>query len=235
MSYSTPHHAHEYMKAAALAVVHQFALACQRKQPAEKKSLLLGKREIDFNSRLAMFFGTEASISAQGVKESDLVIASPTLEVELKYCRPKPAETQPVNSWDQVINKDWKWLLKRNAAGGGFKKIAWVVFFPSIDIFKFHQCFQIPGGRLVNGQVVARDYAPFTRLVATDPANPKRLAYEQQPWAPDVVLKRVGAGAPIRVRRQIVGSRNQPVWALIFSRLGHDAATALRHLPTYDF
>jgi hypothetical protein len=235
MSYATPHHAHEYMKAAALAVVHQFALACQRKQPAEKQSLLLKKREIDFNSRLAMFFGAEASISAQGVSESDLLISSPTLEVELKYCRPKNTLLQPVNHWNQVIGKDWDWLLKLNASGEVFKKTAWVVFFPSIDIFTCHQCFQIPGIRHVNGQIVERDYAPFTQLVTPDPADATRLTYNRHVWERDVVLRRVGVGAPIRVRRQIIGFREQPVWALIFSRLGHQAATALQHLPTYDF
>jgi hypothetical protein len=235
MSYATPHHAHEYMKAAALAVVHQFALACQRKLVAEKQGLLLRKREIDFNSRLGMFFGTEASISAQGVKDSDLRIGSPTLEVELKYCRPNPNQSQPVNSWNQVIDKDWKWLLQRNAAGDGFKKTAWVVFFPSIDLFGCHQCFQVPGARHVNGQINRRDYAPFAELMAPDPAHPTRLSYTQQAWERDVVLRRTGLGPAIRVRRQMVGSRNQPIWGLIFSRLGPQAANAIRYLPIYDF
>jgi hypothetical protein len=235
MSYSTPHHAHEYMKAATLAVVHQFALACQRKQVSEKRGLLLRKREIDFNSRLCMFFGTEASISAQGVKDSDLVISSPTLEVELKYCRPNAAQTQPVNSWNQVIEKDWKWLLQRNAAGEVFKKSAWVVFFPSTDLFVCHQCFQVPVALHAKGQIDRSDYAPFVEMVAPDPAQPTRLAYTQHAWERDVVLRRTGRGAPIRIRRQMVGSRKQPIWGLIFSRLGHQAANALSHLPVYDF
>jgi hypothetical protein len=235
MSYATPHHAHEFMKAAALAVVHQFVLACQRKQTVEKKDLLLRKREIDFNARLAMFFGPEASISAQGVKDSDLRIKSPTIEAELKYCRPNKAQTQPINSWSKVIDKDWKWLVKLNAAGEAFKKSAWVVFFPSVDLFDFHQCFQIPTGRLQNGQLQLRDYAPFAGLVSPMVQHPSRLEYTQQPWERDVVLRRAGVGAPIRVRRQMIGNRNQPIWGLVFSRVGSVAIRALQHLSEYGF
>lgn len=223
------------MKAAALAVVHQFTLACQRKQVEEKKELLLQKREIDFNARLAMFFGTEASISAQGVKDSDLRIKSPTIVAELKYCRPNKAQTQPVNSCSQVIDKDWKWLLRINAAGEAFKKSAWVVFFPSIKLFDFHQCFQIPNERLQNGLLQFQDYAPFVGLVSPMAQYPSRLEYIQQPWARDVVLRRAGVGSPIRVRRQIIGNRTQPIWGLVFSRVGSVAIRALQHLPEHEF
>lgn len=235
MSYSTPHHAHEFMKAAALAVVHQFVLACQRKQGAEKRDLLLRKREIDFNARLAMFFGPEASISAQGVKDSDLLIKSPTLEVELKYCRPNANLLQPVNGWTQVIEKDWLWLLRFTAAGDGFKKSAFMVFLPSVELFDFHQCFQVPQSRMQNGLLVPRDYAPFIKLVAPSISHPSRLEYTQQPWERDALLWRSSVGAPVRVRRQIVGHPKQPIWALVCSRIGHKAAKALSHLPEYEF
>jgi hypothetical protein len=235
MSYATPHHAHEFMKAAGLAVVHQFALACQRRQIEEKKDLLLRTREIYFNAQLAMFFGPEASISAQGTKGSDLRIKSPTIEAELKYCRPNKAQTQPVNSWSQVIDKDWNWLLRINAAGDAFKKSVLVVFFPSVNLFEFHQCFQIPTGRLQNGQLQVANYAPFVRLVSPMAQHPTRLEYTHQPWERDVVLRRAGVGAPIRVRRQMIGARNQPVWALVFSRVGSVAIRALEHLPEYEF
>jgi hypothetical protein len=235
MSYSTPHHAHEFMKAAALGIVHQFALSCQRKQTGEKITLLLRKREIDFNSRLGMFFGPEASISAQGVKDSDLRIKSPILEVELKYCRPNAQRTQPINHWNQVIDKDWKWLLALTAAGEVFKKSAWVVFFPSTDLFTFHQCFQIPQKRLVNGHLLDRDYAPFTLIATPIPTHPTRLQYTGQTWERDVILRRAAVGAPIRVRRQIIGNCKQPIWGFIFSRVGTIANRQLQHLPVYAF
>lgn len=235
MSYATPHHAHEFMKAAALAVVHQFALACQRKQTAEKKALLLKKREIDFNARLGMFFGPEASISAQGVKDSDLRIKAPVLEVELKYCRPNEAETQPVNHWRQVIEKDWRWLLALTASGEVFKKSGWVVFFPSVDLFTLHQCFQIPNNRTVNGQLAPRDYAPFTQMVMPMAGHPSRLQYRPAAWERDVLLRRAAVGSPIRVRRQMIGNREQPIWGVIFSRVGTLAYQQLQHLPSYDF
>jgi hypothetical protein len=224
------------MKAASLAVVHHFAHACQRKQTAEKRALLLRKREIDFNARLALFFGTEASISAQGVRDSDLRIASPVLVVELKYCRPNSAQTQPVNSWTQVISRDWnQWLLALHASGHAFKKSAWVVFLPSVNLFTFHQCFQVPHNRLHNGGIEIRDYAPFVSMVEPIPGHLSRLRYTGVEWERDVLLQRAGVGAPIRVRRQMIGARQQPIWALIFSRVGTAAVQQLNHLPVYAF
>jgi hypothetical protein len=224
------------MKAAALAVVHHFVHACQRKQTAEKRALLLRKREIDFNARLALFFGAEASISAQGVADSDLRIASPVLVVELKYCRPNQAGAQPVNSWTQVIGRDWnQWLLALHASGQMFKKSAWVVFLPSVDLFTFHQCFQVPHSRLHNGGIRIRDYAPFLSMVEPMPGHPSRLRYTAAEWQRDVLLQRAAVGAPIRVRRQMIGGRQQPIWALIFSRVGTAAAQHLDHLPIYPF
>jgi len=235
MSYATPHHAHEFMKAACLAVVHQFVLACQRKQVQEKKSLLLRWREIDFNARLAMYFGPEAAISAQGVKDSDLRISSPVQEVELKYCRPKAGGLQPVNHWNQVIDKDWKWLLQLGAAGDRFKKTAWVVFFPAVQLFTFHQCFQVPHNKLVNGQIPRQHFAPFVELAIPDQAHPTQLIYQTTNWERDVILQRQGVGSPIRVRRQLIGNPQHPIWALIFSRVGSKGIGVLQHLPTYAF
>ncbi len=231
MSYDTPHHAHEFMKAAALGVVHQFVLACQRKQVREKQSLLRSKREIDFNSRLSLFFGPEASISAQGVSDSDLRIKSPVLEIELKYLRPKPRQNQPVNSWNQVIGKDWKWLLDLTNGGGVFKKTAFVVFLPSISVFAFHSNFQVPR-RTGTGQIKERDYAPFHKLVEPNPQSPRKLQYAPQPWERDVLLKR--KGTKVRVRRQIVGRPENPIWGLIFSRVGSKLRTTLKHLPEFE-
>jgi len=216
--------------------VHHFVHACQRKQTAEKRALLLRKREIDFNARLALFFGAEASISAQGVADSDLRIASPVLVVELKYCRPNQAQAQPVNSWTQVIGHDWnQWLLALHASGQTFKKSAWVVFLPSVNLFTFHQCFQVPHNRLHNGGVQIRDYAPFISMVHPMPGHPSRLRYTAAEWERDVLLQRAAVGAPIRVRRQMIGDRQQPIWALIFSRVGTATAQHLNHLPIYQF
>ena len=88
---------------------------------------------------------------------------------------------------------------------------------------------------MVGGQLAIRDYAPFIELAAPMAAHPSRLEYTQQAWERDAVLRRVGVGAPIRVRRQMIGNREQPIWGLVFSRLGHQAANDLNRLPTYDF
>jgi hypothetical protein len=235
MSYTTPHHAHEFMKAAALGVVHTFVLACQRKMIAEKRALLLRKREIDFNSALALYFGPEASISAQGVKDSDLRIKSPTLEVEIKYCRPNPLQAQPANPWDQVIGKDWKWLLNLKAPGDTFKKTAWVIFLPSVELFDFSSCFQVPKKNAPLGSPPLSTFAPFVGLVGPSATKPRQLEYLARPWPPDAILQRQGVGAPIRVRRQIIGDPKHPIWALVLSRLNPTTAAKLNHLKTFQF
>jgi len=233
MSYKTPHHAREFMKAAALAVVHQYVLAFRGKQPPIVTQLLLRKKEIDFNSRLALFFGPEASISAQGVKGVDLHLEAPILEVELKYLRRKSTQNQPVNSWTQVM-KDWRWLLDRtNENGNIFRQSAWVVFLPSTKLFTFHSNFQVEGKQLVNGQIVDADYAPFRKLVAPNPAAPTELQYAAEKWERDVLLHKTGT--KLLVRREIVGNPAHPVWCLIFSRVGTNEHETLQGLPEYDY
>lgn len=233
MSYTTPHHANEFMKAAALAVVHQMVLACQRRQRQWKADFLRGKKEIDFNARLALFFGVEAYISAQGSDGKDLHIKSPILTVELKYLRPKPTQDHPQNSWDAVIGKDWEWLLRLKNVGDAFKKSAFVVFLPGTHLFPFHFNFQVPKKHF-NGQLRERDYAPFLHLVTANPAAPRELNYSPSAaWERDVLLWR--QGSKVRIRRQIVGDPEDPVWCLIFSRVGDIGGTPLEHLTEYPF
>lgn len=233
MSYTTPHHAHEFMKAAALAVVHEMVLACQRRQRQWKADFLRSKKEIDFNARLALFFGVEAFISAQGSDGKDLCIKSPILTVELKYLRPKPKQDHPQNSWDAVIGKDWDWLMKLKNVGEAFKKSAFVAVLPGTHIFPFHYNFQVPKKHF-RGQLKERDYAPFLNIVSPQAVSPRELAYSQPAnWVSDVLLWR--KGSKVRVRRQIVGHPEDPVWCLIFSRVGDIGGTPLEHLTQYDY
>lgn len=235
MSYTTPHHAHEFMKSAALAIVHQFAMACQRRAAEDKKDLLLRQREINFNARLGAFFGPEASISAQGVSDSDLIVKAPVLEVELKYCRPNPKQTGPVNGWGGVW-KDWQWLLQLPAAREKFAKTAWVVFLPSRKLFSFHSCFRVPKKKQAAGAPPRANYAPFVELVAPIPSHPSQLRYTTGPWERDCVLLRHGSvGAPVRIRRQMVGDPDQPIWGLVLSRVARSEAAELGHLDEYAF
>ena len=221
------------MKAAALAIVHQYVLAFRGKQRSVVRELLLRKKEIDFNARLALFFGPEASISAQGVKDVDLHLNTPILRVELKYLRLNTKEKQPVNHWSGVM-KDWRWLIgHKNENGNVFRQSAWVVFLPSKTLFAFHSNFQVPGKRLVNGQIIDADYAPFLKLVAPISTDQTKLQYEAGKWARDVLLRK--ARTKLLVRREIVGNPDHPIWCLVFSRVGTKQHKALHPQPVYEY
>jgi hypothetical protein len=219
------------MKAASLAIVHQYFLAYRQKTIAQKQELLLARREIDFNSSLALFFGPEASISAQGVSSIDLELSNPILKVEIKYLRRNKTTTQPVNKHTGVM-KDWNWLLRRSSQGFEFKQCSWVVFLPSKDIFDFHSNFQVPQGG-ANGPPAVSSYAPFLGLVRPDPIAQTQLAYRSGTFPREAILRRTNPAA--RVYREVVGNPSHPVWCLIFSRMGTNAVAALDHLTPYDF
>ena len=85
------------------------------------------KREIDLTARLALQFGPEAGLAAQGTSDLDLVISSPTLRAEVKFLRRKPGGKQPVNRWnakkggqarldlDKFAEEHWRRIQKNSA------------------------------------------------------------------------------------------------------------------------
>jgi len=223
MSYSTPHHAHEYLKAACLAIVHSYTLAAQRKNSAEVLRMVCNKREIDFNARLGLFFGPEASLAAQGTSDLDLLISSPTIKAEVKFLRRKADGKQPVNIWGSKKGPkhDWEWLLGLTNEGDAFKKHALVFFVPGQDVISFEEACRI---RPAGTKFTRHDYAPFVNLVKPDPGNPKSLIYTSKPNR-DYLIN-IGNKC---VRRQMVGSLSSPVYALIYSRVGHHEYEHLTH------
>ncbi len=215
MSYSTPHHAHEYLKSACLSIIHEYTLACQRKSKAEREKIVLSKREIDLCARLAMHFGPEAGLAAQGSSDLDLVISSPTLRAEVKYLRRKIGGKQPVNLWNakKGVKHDWDWLLRLKNSGDTFKKTCLVFFLPSQSILQFHEVCDVKAA----GKIYTKaDYAPFVRLVRPDKANPNQLVYQSK-YPRDLLIR---IGGKVIVRRQLVGSTASPIWALIYTRVG---------------
>jgi hypothetical protein len=215
MSYKTPHHAHEFLKAACLTIVHEYTLACQRKSQNERRNIVLLKREIDLHSRLAMHFGPEASMAAQGTSALDLSISSPRIRAEVKYLRRKPNTYQPVNLWNgkKGVKHDWEWLLQLKNVGDAFRKTVLVFFLPSKSFLEFHQVCDL---KPVGTSFQKSDYAPFVRLVRRDPSNTSRLIYRDK--APHDLLIRMGG--KVIVRRQMIGFTSQPIWALVYSRVG---------------
>ncbi len=229
MSYKTPHHAHEYIKAAALLVIHQYRLAFMgSKTPKWKKKFLLARREMDFHARVAAHFGANATLGAQGSSVIDIQVPAPLLNVEVKYLRKKPKSNQPANSHRDVY-KDWNWLLGLSSAGNSFKASCWLVFLPSKELFEFDTCFTIP--KKVGGKNPGRrNYAPFVELVEPTAANPRKLKWISGAWERDVLLYNKSK----YVRRQIIGSPDHAVWAIIYSRLG-TVPPHLEHLPECSY
>lgn len=215
MSYKSPHHAHEFLKAACLTIVHEYTLACQRKTEAERRKIILSKREVDLQSRLAIHFGPEASLAAQGTSALDLSISSPRIRAEVKYLRRKPGGRQPVNLWNanKGVGHDWRWFLNLSGNGDNFRKTCLVFFFPSKNLLTFDQvCDLKPAGTSFQ----RTDYAPFLGLVGPDPKNSALLKYRNKPLQ-DLLIR---LGGKVIVRRQMIGYLSQPIWALIYSRVG---------------
>ncbi len=220
MGYVTPHHAHEFMKAIALQVIHDYFLHFQRRDVDERKAILLSKREIDLHAMVLRFFGPEAALNAQGVAGIDLAVNTPRLDVEFKYLRKKLGQNQPVNSYADVM-KDWNWLLNLvDERKRVFKRSCWVVFMPSIELFDFHSNFQVPGAQRRNGWK-DKAFAPFVDMVESDGLS--RLKYKKTQWyiehkQRDVVLVDQATGK--KVRRQLVGYPLNPLWCIIYSQVG---------------
>ncbi len=224
MSYKTPHHAHEFLKAACMTIVHEYTLACQRKTEDERRKIVLLKREVDLQSRLVVHFGPEASLAAQGTSALDLSISSPIIRAEVKYLRRKPDGKQPVNLWNakKGVRHDWEWLLNLSSAGEAFKKTCLVFFLPSKSFLEFHEvCDLKPAGT----SYIPMDYAPFVRLVRPDSANKLKLVYRDK--SPTDLLIRMGG--KVIVRRQMIGFPSQPIWALVYSRVGTHEYANLTH------
>lgn len=230
MSYSTPHHAHEFLKAACISIVHEYTLACQRKSLTERRKIVLLKREIDLTARLVLQFGPEAALAAQGTSDLDLVITSPTLRAEVKYLRRKPDGKQPVNLWNakKGVKHDWDWLLSLKNTGDTFKKTCLVFFLPGQSILQFHEvCDVKPAGTTFK----PADVVPFARLVRPDKTDPRKLVYRSK-YPHDLLIR---IGKKVIVRRQVVGSIASPVWALIYSRVGTNEYNALTSINEVKF
>lgn len=217
MAYHSPHHAREFLVAASLAVVHDYALRCQRRTVSDKKELLANTREIDLCSRLASFFGPVAHLAAQGTRDIDLVVAGPTIRAEIKYFRP------PAGQWVS-LRKDWDWLLDVPSANDEFRKRAWVVFWPSASakMYKFTNCISVT--RSHGNQFSLEDFAPFAPY--TEPVLPlngekQRLRFKE----PDrLTILQMPHGK--RVRVDIVGAQTGPLWCAIYTRTLQNASPA---------
>ncbi len=77
-------------------------------------------------------------------------------------------------------------------------------------------------------------FAPFLEIAEPDPIAPTQLRYCSAKFDRDVLLT-TGITKPKQIRRELVGDPKQPVWALVFSRVGTKAAKGLPDLQTVGF
>jgi hypothetical protein len=208
MGYTSPHPARDYLIGASLFINHDYIVRTQFRTDTQKKALVRSTREIDLCARLASFFGPTAHLAAQGTNAIDLVVRGPTIRAEVKYVRPK------ASAWAEVV-KDWNWLLSANNVGEEFKKRAWVVFFPSIDLYRLTECISVPKNQ--GTQYSLEDYAPFTPFAEPEmPPNGsnQRLRYKT-PNRTSIIFVPGGR----RVRVDIVGTIQDPIWCAIYTRV----------------
>lgn len=213
MSYSTSHEIHEYLKAACLAVCHEYVLLCQRRADSAKRKILLQTREIDLCMRIARYFGASAHLAAQGTNDIDVIVDGPTIRAEVKYF-PSPAR-----AWSERANrKDWDWLLDTSNTNREFNKRAWIVFFPSTSFRKFTSCISVP--RSHNDRFSLLDFAPFTPFVETEmPPHGvnQRLRYKPSDQIPRTSTIQLPGGK--RVLARIIGDFTHPLWAVVYTRI----------------
>jgi hypothetical protein len=210
MAYQSPHHAREFLFAACLAIVHDYALRCQRRPSAERKQLLERTREIDLCARLADFFGPVAHLAAQGTDDIDLTVRGPTIRCEVKYFRP------PAARWVD-LQKDWDWLLGVSSANDEFRKRAWVVFWPSAasGMYRFTNCLSVSKGA-GGDSFCLQDYAPFSPYA--EPVLPKSSRNQRLRFKEPSRLSIIKMPGGKRVRVDIVGQHTSPLWCAICTR-----------------
>ncbi len=183
-------------------------LANDRLGDSRIRRLLEGTREIDICARLADYFGPSAHLAAQGTSDIDLLVYGPTIKAEVKYL------IRHINPWGDVL-KDWNWLLGATNAGGEFGRWAWLVFWPSVALYKLTAC-----------QTVSRDqdqryslggFAPF--VTYTEPRLPpngvnQQLFFKTTP--PRLSFVSFKGGKTVRV--ELVGDPKHPLWCALYTR-----------------
>ncbi len=220
MGYSTPHSAREYLLAACLRINHEFILHSQNRSGVARKAILLETREIDLCAMMGGFFGRAGHLAAQGVgndSAADLDVAGPTIRCEVKYFRPS------ARAWGQ-LSRDWTWILGGTNTGREFSKRGWVVFWPSTSLFKFTNCLSV--SRSQGASYSKNDLAPF--LPYAEAEMPKkgvnqRLRFRKKPER--VSILQVPGGK--RVRCDLVGATNHPLWAAVYTRITPGEAAAM--------
>lgn len=214
MAYTSPHGVREFLFASTLRIVHDLQIQSQRRTDADKKRILKAIREIDLCARLSSFFGPNGHLAAQGTNDVDLKVSGPTIRAEVKFLAP------PTSTWlaagNTGVKADWDWLLAVTNNGGEFKKRAWVVFWPSTNIYKFTQCLTVR--RSHGSQFSLQDFAPFTPYAEPEmPPNGANQRLRFKKLAPPTLSVLALPGGK-RVRVDIVGDSKALIWAAIYTR-----------------
>lgn len=226
MAYTTEHHAREWLGAAALMVCHDYNLRCQYLPTQYKQQLLSEAFEIDLHARLASFFGPAATIAANGQEELDVVVSAPTLNAEVKYLMAKRNGYK-----DQIADKDWAWLLGYTSANSNFERNAWVVFLPSVDLYSVTECISVPKGH--GQQYSLQDFAPLCPFV--EPCKYASSESHKLVWRSSIErLQAIVLPGGKAVRVDLIGSPNDYLWAMVYTRIVGEEGRTLPGVKVWD-
>ncbi len=234
MSYSTPHSAHEWFKAAAMHVCHHYRLLGLRENAVQRKPVLRRLLEIDLCSKMSAFFGAETYLGAQGNNNRDLDVRSPRLDAEVKYFGPnlKP-------SWASgSLQKDWNWL-KVNLPNQSYSKAAFIVFWPSTQFFLFTDCLSLPKPAGHQTKYKLETMSPFACFTIGEdrPAPAKqKLVFDTNNLCRRAYLQ---YAHNVTILYEMVALPTDMLWATIYSRVprtapAEDPSTVRLNVPT-DF
>ena len=232
MSYTSPHHAREFVKAAALRVCHDYKLHFlgTTVTPARMRRFLEDTNEVDLQAKVGDYFGMSAHLRAQGAARRpspvrprplppvDLYVAGPLIHAEIKYfCAPAP------KNWGlPAVNKDWAWLLEGTNAASNIKKKVWVVFWPhaqvppSEGLFPFRKCLSgIPKshGPAFSLEDIA-PFEPYVEVVMPPHGTNQRLEFKKPKRR---TILDIPGGKHVLV--EIVGSHTDPLWCAVYPRV----------------
>lgn len=224
MAYTSPHTARDYLFAACLQINHELVVRCSGMSQDDTKKFLKTLMEIDLCARLASFFGFTGLLSAQGRSEYDLIVKGPTIRAEVKYMRPRV-------QWAQ-LKEDWDWLLNTTNNGGEFKKRAWVLFVPSTkdDMHKFTNLTSVP--RSHGDRYSLANFAPLVPVVEAEmPPTGRRQRLAFKNTVPQSALITFHGGKTVRL--DVVGSKDHPMWCLLYTRVTSTANTSIPDTHKY--
>lgn len=198
----------------------QFNLRGAGKSESEQRELLRAANEIDICVKLGSFFGPEVSYTAQG-RGTDVKVKAASIEAEVKYLG-----ARPFHAWNSLqYKKDWERLT--DLPPDQYDRFVFVIFWPSIKIKNRAHALGI--GRPYAPEVRFRAVyiAPFACFMSGQDAGSKGSSQKLEYCAEAEVCRAayIRLKDNVTLRFDLVGSREDLIWATIYSRVSKPTIT----------